>query len=109
MLCKVGLSKEIVASDLKIASYDFVPMHRSLRWIVSEIVSYDLLVGSYDFIAMRRRLRYIVASDVQIVQCIAGVASYDHPYDFVPTRRNKIVRIGARGILTTCRNKIVRR
>ena len=74
-----------------------------------EIVSYDLLVGSYDLIAMRRRLRYIVASDVQIVQCIAGVASYDHPSDFVPTRRNKIVRIGARGILTTRRNKIIRK
>ena len=73
-----------------------------------EIVSYDLQIESYDFITMRRRLRHIVAFDVQIVQCIAGVASYDHPFDFVSTRRNKIVRIGARGILTTRRNKIVR-
>ena len=66
-------------------------------------------IVSYDFIVMRRRLRYIVASEVQIVQCIAGVASYDHRYDFVSMHRNKIVRIGARGILTTRRNKIVRR
>ena len=73
-----------------------------------EIVSYDLQIESYDFISIRRRLRRIVAFDMQIAPCIAGVESYDHPYDFVPTRRNKIVRIGARGILTTRRNKIVR-
>ena len=78
-------------------------MHRN------EIVACDLQIGSYDFLTMRRRLRRIVASDVKIVPCIAGVASYDHRYDFVPTRRSKIVRIGARGILTTRRNEIVRR
>ena len=57
-----------------------------------KIVASDL--QSYDFIAMRRRLRCIVAFDVQIVWCIEGVASYDQSFNFVSTRRNKIVRTG---------------
>ena len=47
-----------------------------------KIVTYDLLVESYDFISIRQRLRHIVTFDVQIVQCIAGVASYDEVFRF---------------------------